>query len=198
MAGIDTDWFLIQLAERRMSQRQLARFMGIDPASVHRLLQGKRPMRFDEAGQLAQLLGVTVDDILRHAGLPVGAGQTVPVVGRIEDGGEAHIDWGHEIDRVPAPLDMAANSVAVVMRTAGTTWEPMDRWVMFFQPPVDGITVDAIGRMSLVRLAGSGTILLRFLRRGYKRGRFDLIGWQVASLEDVALDWATPVEHIKT
>lgn len=195
---IDTDWFLGQLTARRLSQRQLAKFMGIDPASVHRLLQGKRPMRFDEASQLAGLLGVTVDDVLRHAGLPVGAGQTVPVVGRIEDSGEAHIDWGTEIDRVPAPMEMAANTVAVVLRTAGTTWEPMDGWTMYLRPPVDGVPADAVGRMCLVRLAGNGTVLLRFLRRGYKRGRWDLVGWQVASVESAALDWATPVEFIAT
>lgn len=67
MPLVDTGWFVDRLADRRLSQRGLAKFMGIDPVSVHRLLQGKRPMRFDEAKQLAQLLGVTVDDVLRHA-----------------------------------------------------------------------------------------------------------------------------------
>lgn len=195
---IDTDWFTTQLSDRRMSQRTLARMMGIDPASVHRLLQGKRPMRFDEASQLAQLLGATVDDVLRHAGVPVGAGQTVPVVGRIEDHGEAHIDWGQEIDRVPAPMEMPANTVAVALRTAGTAWEPMDGWTIYLRPPVDGVPAEAVGRMCLVRLGGNGTVLLRFLRRSYKRGRWDLVGWQVASVEGAALDWATPVEFIAT
>lgn len=195
---IDTDWFLAQLTERRMSQRRLAGFMGIDPASVHRLLQGKRPMRFDEATQLAQLLGVTVDDVLRHAGLPIGAGGDVPVVGTIEAGGEAHIDWGAEIGRAAAPLDMPANTVAVRMRTAGTPWEPMDGWTLYLRPPVDGVPADVVGRMALVRMAGAGTILLRFLRRGYTRGRYNLVGWQAASIEDAALDWATAVDHIAT
>lgn len=195
---IDTDWFIAQLSERRMSQRHLARMMGIDPASVHRLLQGKRPMRFDEATQLSRLLGVTVDDVLRHAGLPIGAGGSVPVVGTIEAGGEAHIDWGTEIARVPVPVDMPPNAVAIRMRTAGTPWEPMDGWTLYVRPPVDGVPAEVVGRMALVRLAGNGTILLRFLRRGYTRGRYNLVGWQAASIEDAALDWATAVDHIAT
>lgn len=195
---IDTAWFVTQLSDRRMSQRALARLMGIDPASVHRLLQGKRPMRFDEATQLARLLGVTVDDVLRHAGMPVGAGATVPVVGTIEAGGEAHIDWGASIGQVPAPLEMPPNTVALRARTAGTPWDPMDGWVMYLRPPVDGVPADAVGRMCVVRLAGSGAMLLRFLRRGYTRGRYNLVGWHAASLDDAALDWAVAVEHIVT
>jgi hypothetical protein len=155
-------------------------------------------MRFDEAGQLATLLGVTVDDVLRHAGLPVGAGVSVPVVGTIETGGEAYIDWGSEIGKVPAPIGMPANTVALRMRTAGTPWEPMDGWVVYLKPPVDGVPADVVGRMALVRLAGNGAILLRFLRRGYTRGRYNLVGWQAASIDDAALDWATAVEHITT
>ena len=34
MASIDTQWFTDRLAERRMSQRQLAKLMGIDSSAV--------------------------------------------------------------------------------------------------------------------------------------------------------------------
>lgn len=196
--AIDTHWFVSQLGAKRMSQRQLARFMGIDPASVHRLLQGKRPMRFDEATQLASLLGVTVDDVLRHAGLPVGAGETVPVVGYVNGGGEAHIDWGHAENHVPAPVGMPPNSVAVVLQTAGTPLDPMDGWIMYLRPPVDGVPADAVGRMCLVRMAGNGTVLLRHLRRGYRPKRYTLVGINTPGVTDAALDWATPVEFIAT
>lgn len=196
--AIDSAWFVNQLQERGMSQRRLAKDMGIDPASVHRLLQGKRPMRFDEATQLSVLLGVTVSDVLRHAGLPVGAGETLPVIGYVNGDGEAHIDWGHEQGRVPAPLAMAPNSVAVVLQTVGTPLDPMDGWVMYLRPPVDGVPADAVWRMCLVRIAGSGTILLRYLRRGYRKDRYTLVGINTASVSDAGLDWATPIEHIKT
>jgi hypothetical protein len=74
----------------------------------------------------------------------------------------------------------------------------MDGWTLYARPPVDGVPAEVVGRMALVRLAGSGTILLRFLRRGYTRGRYNLVGWQAASIEDAALDWATAVDHIAT
>lgn len=155
-------------------------------------------MRFDEAKQLAQLLGVTVDDVLRHAGIPVGAGALVPIVGTVDGAGEAHVDWGQDLGRLPAPAEMPPNTVAVVFQTAATPLDPMDGWACFLAPPVDGVPVAAVGRLCLARLAGSGTIVLRFLRRSYMPARFNLIGMGAPSFEGVSLEWATPVQHIRT
>ena len=73
--GVDTRWFQNLLADKRLSQRQLAKRLGLDPAAVSLMLRGKRKMSVTEASELARFLGVEMDEVLLHA----GSTPTVPV-----------------------------------------------------------------------------------------------------------------------
>ena len=48
---MQTEWFKQKLAERKLSQRQLAKLMGLDPAAVSLMLRGQRKMTNEEAHQ---------------------------------------------------------------------------------------------------------------------------------------------------
>lgn len=63
MAKIDTAWFHQQLDERGESVRRLARFMGLDPSAVSRMLKGDRKMSADEQDQVSNFLGVNLEEI---------------------------------------------------------------------------------------------------------------------------------------
>lgn len=65
---IDTRWFQNQLADKRLSQRQLAKRMDLDPAAVSLMLRGKRKMTANEAVEIANMLGVSADEVLMRAG----------------------------------------------------------------------------------------------------------------------------------
>lgn len=69
MKRIDTAWFKGLLAYKKISQRQLAIKMEMDPGSMSVMLNGKRPMRMREAEAMSVLLGTPVDEILYYAGL---------------------------------------------------------------------------------------------------------------------------------
>lgn len=186
------------MADRRISQRQLAKLMGVDPASIHRLFTGKRPMRMDEATNLSRLLGVPVADVLSHAGLDVAASANeVPVVGYVDGAGEVHLELDSE-DRVPAPSDLPSNAAAVVARTDGSPLDYMDGWVIYFPlPKEDGVPPDIIGRYAIVQLE-SGVKLLRYVRRGYKKGTYNLQANVAPRIDSVPLAWASPVLYIRT
>lgn len=84
-------WFAAKLSDKGMSQRQLARLMGIDASAVSLMLRGRRKMDVKEAGEVARLLGVPVDEVLRHAGVAVPvdhhAPGRVPVLGWADSDG---------------------------------------------------------------------------------------------------------------
>ena len=63
MAKIDTAWFHQQLDTRGESVRGLARFMGLDPSAVSRMLKGERKMSADEQDQVSNFLGVNLEEI---------------------------------------------------------------------------------------------------------------------------------------
>ena len=68
--AINTEWFRTMLRQNRISQRKLAKGMSLDPAAVSLILRGKRKLQLDEARQMADILKVSINDVLLAAGIP--------------------------------------------------------------------------------------------------------------------------------
>ncbi len=66
MGVIDSGWFHERLAKRGASLRELARFMGLDPSAVSRMLSGGRKMSAEEQDQIADYFGVPVQEVAAH------------------------------------------------------------------------------------------------------------------------------------
>jgi phage repressor protein C with HTH and peptisase S24 domain len=70
---MDAQWFLEALERAGVSQADLARHLGLAPSAVSRMVRGERQMKLLEAVQVAQLLRVPQDEVLRRAGAAVDA-----------------------------------------------------------------------------------------------------------------------------
>ncbi len=191
---IDTKWFRDRLAEAGLSQRQLAKKLGLDQSAISLTFSGRRRMQFKEAADIARLLGLPVSDILKNAGVPVEEGrQTVPLMGYMDGSGEIHCLHVEKADRILTPQPMSEGSAAIQCRTAGSLLEYMDGWMIFKEKPT---TNPPIGRFCIVKCKGSirtiGTI-----RRGYKAGRFNVTGPAI-DVMDADLEWAAPIVAIQT
>jgi len=196
---IDTRWFQDLLTDRRLSQRRLAREIGIDPSAVSLMFRGKRRMQMAEAAQVARLLGVPLDDVIRHAGIhtetmaPLDIQEiAVPLVYMVDGHAELHsLDAGQRVEvKAALPDDV----IAAQCRTAMTPLEHMDRWLLLFSAPTrSGIQPDAIGRYSVMRLPG-GMMTIGYIRPGYERGKYAI--HRGASVTEAAIEWATPIRMI--
>ena len=88
---VNTKWFQDRLADQRMSQRGLARAMGLDPAAISLTLRGKREMKIAEAAAIARLLGVPADEVMEQAGVLVASkGKTISVCSFMDATAEVH------------------------------------------------------------------------------------------------------------
>lgn len=194
MQAADTEWFRSIMEERRISQRGLAKLLGCNASSVNRLVNGKRPIRFDEAESLAVLLGTSVADVLSRAGIEMDEAQGVEsrLVGYIDGAGEAYVDWGASGETVPSLPSLPRSAVAIQYRTTLSAWESLDGWVVYVEPPEGRRIDDALNRLSLVTLE-SGMTLIGFLRRGYREGTYNVSNFGAANLESAVVKWATPV-----
>ena len=67
-AIMDATWFQQTLERAGMSQADLARHLGLAPSAISRMLKGERQMKLLEAVQIAAFLGISQDEVLRHAG----------------------------------------------------------------------------------------------------------------------------------
>ncbi len=66
-------WFQQALDRAGGSQADLARHLRLAPSAISRMLKGERQMKLLEAVQVAAFLGVSQDEVLRHAGANVDA-----------------------------------------------------------------------------------------------------------------------------
>src|SRR5712692_9301168 len=65
---MDTNWFHTALLRAGTSQADLSRHLRLAPSAISRMLKGERQMKLLEAVQIAAFLGVSQEEVLRHAG----------------------------------------------------------------------------------------------------------------------------------
>lgn len=171
-ANVDTRWFQDQLADRKISQRKLAGFMGLEQSAVSLMLRGKRGTSAEESATLARILGVPLDTVLVHLGVDLPrepGGDTVPVEGSLDSKGMVHATKQGP-SRVVAPPGAAEGTVA--LRVMSDDWR--DGWLFYYRP-VDYIMPEALGRLAIVELAQSGMKALRVVKHGYEPGQYRLV-----------------------
>lgn len=69
VGSVDSRWFQSQLALNRLSQRRLAKLIGLDPSAVSLMFRGKRRMTAEEAAMVSRLLNVDVQEVMTRAGI---------------------------------------------------------------------------------------------------------------------------------
>lgn len=192
--GIDREWFLERLVGAKISQRQLAKHLGLDPAAVTLILQDRRKITSNEALQIASLLGVSVAEILRRAGVDVRDDvRKVPIAGIVADEGKVTFLPEKTHDMVVCPADVPATGFAVQVRAA-TNYK--DGWLYFASG--EKLEPDGLIDKFVISVTDDGRTHLCILRRGYKANTFNLMlicGRTV--LENQTIAWVSPIVWIK-
>lgn len=193
--AIDTQWFLDRLAERKLSQRGLAKLMGVDPSAISLMFRNKRRMTIEEAAQIAVLLNASTGEVLRAAGVeaPTSASR-ITVIGYVNSAGVVSLEAEGLHETVDAPPGLPADAVAIQSRTAGATLN--DGYLYFMSG--DHLPPDsAVGHLAMAAIRDNG-LQLTHVRRGYSRGVYNLVDWSGAQRTNVSLAWAVPILWIKT
>lgn len=193
---IDSDWFVSRLTDRRLSQRGLAKLMGVDPAAVSLMFRGKRKITVEEAAQLAVLLDVSVTEVLERLGMPVHGEPKVPLIGHTNNQYEVILAGEGAHDMVDAPPGAPQNCVAIQGRTAGTDREQIDGY-LFFVSADKGNPINCVGDMAWVAVKGNGQKLC-WVKKGYRRGVYNLLGVKGEIVQNAELAWGSSVLWVKT
>lgn len=193
---MNTEWFKQKLAERKLSQRQLAKQMDLDPAAISLTLRGRRRMTNEEAHLISNHIGVPVTEVLRQAGIEVlDDVRSVKVMGYVDPASAVTLFPKRTHDKVIGPADCPEGTYALQVRTPGV---PGDGWMMFVSPSEDDPRLN-MGQMCVVAI-DNGEHVVAFVQRGYRSGTFNLMrpnaeGGLIRT--DVALAWASRVLWIK-
>lgn len=183
-------FFTEQLQARGISQREAGRRMGLASSQMVRLLDGKRKLQLSEAVELAQMLNLSLNEILLHAGVDMSSGPlAVPIIGILGGDGRIAEPPPDTRDVAVSPGGIVVQSVAVQARTAGSPLDWMDGWVFFCEVDQQPPEASHIGRFCLAQLS-DGARVMGTIRRGYIKGTYSLGGpFQGASC---AVEWVRP------
>lgn len=171
MSEINKEFFTDRLRAIKLSQRQLAKKIGIDAAAMSYTFSGKRRMAMEEAKAIADVLMLPVTEVMRQAGIDVTDDvRKVPIAGFIGSGSVVSLLPKGTHDLVVAPGDVPHGSFALQIRTSGS---PYDGWLAFVsgqqQPPGELLDRYAILATS------DGQMLSAMIRRGYKQKLHNLM-----------------------
>jgi transcriptional regulator with XRE-family HTH domain len=194
LAPMNTDWFRQQLAARKLSQRGLAKLMDLDPAAVSLMLRGQRRMTNEEAHRISGLIGASITEVLRQAGIEVNDDiRRVKVTGYIDCEFYVNLFPRRTYDKVVGPADCPEGTYALQMRCPSS---PKDGWMMFVSP-AEGDPKDHVGQLCCIALE-DGKHAVAHLNRGYRSGAFNLVTQLGQSLmTDAKVVWASQILWIK-
>lgn len=126
-SGMEPAWLKAELERPGRSQSALARFMGVVPEIVNRIVNGRRRIQAHEADQIrAYLTGTGTGAAIPHISPKPSPTAALPVRGTVEAGSwrEVTLDTDfHEPETLPAPRSLV-DSGAFALRVSGPS---MDR-----------------------------------------------------------------------
>lgn len=173
--GVNTRYFKRLLQERKLSQAELARRMKIYPSEISRGFTGKRVFTTHETAQLARILEVPHDEILKNLAVdvpqtPQAQGGMVSVVGEIAARGEVLFKAPSEGPKVvPVP----PREAVVGLQALRYVGEGLLSGAHLYYRVTNGVAPEAIGRLCVCTLS-DGSMLLATPRAGTSRETYTL------------------------
>jgi transcriptional regulator with XRE-family HTH domain len=172
---------------RGLTLDRLAEALDTSKGYLSDMESGKRPMPPGPMlERLAHALQIPAAELLREDA-------TVPVVGYVAAGAEAHLyatgDGG--LDQVEAPPGARPSTVAVEIR-GESLGMLFDGWLAFYDETREPVTPDLIGQLCVVGLP-DGRVLIKRLLPTPNPDRFHLMANGEGSLLDQQVSWAARV-----
>lgn len=121
--------------------------------------------------------------------------RTVPLVGYVGAGGEAHYGSGDVLGEVDAPEHATESTVAAEMR--GESMGPLlDGWLVFWDEVRSPVTPDMHGQLCVVGLAGD-KVFVKQIRPSSTPGFYHLISNNEGPMLDREVLWAAKVTEMR-
>lgn len=168
---------------------------GVKPTTLS-LMVGKNRTLIKDVLEKNSDVGIeTVNKIAKGLGVPASTLTGVPrvaITGKAGAGGEVVFEEDNGDEYVIRPPGVSGPMEAIVVQ--GTSMFPRyrDGDVLYIQRRHDGVLPEYIGEDCVVFLA-SGETYVKQLMSGSEPGKFTLISLNAPPMEDVEVEWATPI-----
>ena len=179
------------MARRGAKPTTLSQQVSSSKTLVKDLLEKNNDVQFGTLTKLASALEVDLDELL--------ARPRVAIAGKIGAGGTVvFMDVGETFEpdaTVSRPPGVSGKLVALLVEGSSMLPKYKDGDIIYIQRNHEGVLEDYFGEDCAVRLT-SGETYIKQLARGSGPGLFNLRSLNAPDMEDVEVEWATPVLFI--
>lgn len=161
--------------------------VGRNKSLVKDLFNKTKDVSLDTLVKLASALDVSVSDLV--------SAPRVRIAGYIGAGGTVIFEDLGSDDTVVRPPNVSVKLVALIVRGDSMLPKYRDGDVIYIGRDHDGVMPEYIGDDCAVHLT-TGETYIKQLMRGSEEGRFTLISLNAPPIENVEVEWATPVAFI--
>lgn len=204
----NTRYLVGLLNARGMQAAQLAAKLKMHKSSLSRSFRGTRRPTLAEITRMAEVLGVSLEDLLHGFGIKLHATQAqsrdLTVSGWLDatltlrspsEGGGLH---GPRV----APCPFLDGDIRVArVQTAGSEFDGLDGALVYFREQrgeLRNVEASAIGKPAMVCVAGETAWRLRVIRKGYAPGKFNLTSLAGRLMEEsIVVERVWPIIWIK-
>jgi len=175
----------VAMERKGLKPKPLAQRANLGDTSVRDILDNPgRDIRVGTLQKIAGAMDVDVTDFFGNA--------DVTLTGRVGAGGEIIFDESDGTVKVPRPPGFSGEVEA--LEVVGTSMLPRysSGDIVYIQRTHDGVSAETIGEYCAVRLV-TGETYVKQLARGTRPGFFTLRSLNADDIEDVEIEWATPI-----
>lgn len=178
-----------EMARKKIKRKPLAKAAGLGETAIRDIWKPERnDVRVSTLVKLADYFAVPVDVLAGR--------ELVPLVGKIGAGGSViYHDLEGEADIVPRPPSGAGPFVALQVEGDSMLPKYESGDIIYIQRNHEGILPEYLGKYCAVRLT-DGSTFLKILSQGTEPERYTLRSLNAADMENVEVEWATPVRFV--
>lgn len=191
MAEFDINVFRKRLdalmGERKIARKPLAKKAGLGETAIRDIYDPKRQdVRVGTLVKLAEYFEMSVDDLIDEP--------DIRLAGRIGAGGEVLFEAVDDPEAPVVPRPPGASGTMMALLVVGASMLPKyeDGDIVYVRRGNQGIPKKAIGEYCAIRTVDGGTYL-KILSKGSVPGRFTLRSLNAPDMENVEVEWASPV-----
>lgn len=173
-------------AKKGWSQQEAADAMHVSKGQYIKLERGERRLTEAYISSAARAFGVPDAAVIEEI-------RTVPVVGYVGAGSEAHFYDGADDpgEDAPMPEGGTSSTVAVIVR-GDSLGSLFNHWLVYYDEVRLPLTDDLLRKLCVVGLS-DGRVLVKQVLKGTRPGRYHLVSQTQGLIEDAHVVWAAAV-----
>ncbi len=183
-----------------LTQQRFADQLEVSQPTIARWEAGRDTPADLHIERMSELSGLSIAEF-RYGPIKPKPAKMVSVVGHVGAGDEVYPFDDHALgaglEEVDCPATLTNRDIIAVIIRGDSMLPLQDGWLLYFERNHIGVPERCLNELCVVKIADEGPTLVKNVRKGYRRGLYNLESWNASTREDEKLDWAARVLMIE-